>query len=242
MNTINKKNFVKEMISSLQLQTLIELLIALTGFLLMVQGIEHQQTLVFLAGSTAFIFGGYLYQSKITQTKIWRSGLTGQHRVEVALANLDDRYTLVNNMSLPFKKCDMDHILVGPNGIFLIETKNYKGEITCVGDRWEYQKVGRNGGLYRGHINNPSKQLKRNIWELKSYLDKKSKKILQQSAFPYWIQGVLVFTNEEAVVRTRDETVVVVTLDQLPGFIRSYRNEVLHSKDIEQIVKLFKEL
>jgi len=136
----------------------------------------------------------------------------------------------------------MDHILIGPNGIFLIETKNYKGEITCIGDRWEYQKVGRNGGLYRGHINNPSKQLKRSIWELKNYLDKKSKKILQQSAFPYWIQGVLVFTNKEAVLRTRDETVVVVYLDQLLGFIRSYRNEVLHSKDIEQIIKLFKEL
>ncbi|HOI24254.1 MAG TPA: nuclease-related domain-containing protein [Caldisericia bacterium] len=242
MNTINKKNFVKEMISSLQFQTLIELLIALAGFLLMVQGIENQQTLVFLAGSVAFIFGAYLYQSKVTQTKIWRSGLTGQHRVEEALANLDDRYTLINNMSLPFKKCDMDHILIGPNGIFLIETKNYKGEITCIGDRWEYQKVGRNGGLYRGHINNPSKQLKRSIWELKNYLDKKSKKILQQSAFPYWIQGVLVFTNKEAVLRTRDETVVVVYLDQLLGFIRSYRNEVLHSKDIEQIIKLFKEL
>lgn len=242
MITINKKNFVKEMISSLQLQTLIELLIALAGFLLMVQGIENQQTLVFLAGSVAFIFGAYLYQSKVTQTKIWRSGLTGQHRVEESLANLDDRYTLINNMSLPFKKFDMDHILVGPNGIFLIETKNYKGEITCVGDRWEYQKVGRNGGLYRGHINNPSKQLKRSIWELKSYLDKKSKKILQQSVFPYWIQGVLVFTNKEAVLRTRDETVVVVYIDQLPGFIRSYRNEVLHSKDIEQIIKLFKEL
>ncbi len=242
MNVVNKKNFVKETISNLQFQTFIEILIAITGFIVMVHGIYSNHISIFLGGSFAFIFGGYLYQSKITQTRIWRSGLKGQRKVEEVLAELDDRFTLINNMSLPFKKCDIDHILVGPNGIFLIETKNYKGEISCIGDRWEYQKIGKNGGVYRGYISNPSKQLKRNIWELKNYLDKKSKKILMQDTFPYWIQGVVVFTNEEATVRTQDETVVVVTIEHLLEFVKTYINETLHARDIANIVKLFKEL
>lgn len=242
MVTINKKNFVKETLSSLHFQTLIEILIAIAGFFVMVHGIEIYSLTVFFAGAFAFLFGGYLYQSKITQARIWRSGLAGQRMVEETLSVLDDSYTLINNLSLPFKNCDIDHVLIGPKGVFLLETKHYKGEVSCIGDRWEYQKIGRNGGVYRGYISNPSRQLKRNIWELKTYLDKKSKKLLYQNSFPYWIQGVVVFTNEDVLVRTKDETVVIVTLDQLVGFIKSFKNEPLQSKELSNIVKMFKEL
>ncbi len=242
MIIVNKKNFVLDMISSLQLQTIIEVLIALAGFLVMVHGIHTEQIIIFFGGSLAFIFGGYLYQSKITQARIWQSGLTGQRKVEEVLSELDDRFTLINNVSLPFKKCDIDHILIGPYGIFLIETKNYKGEISCVGDRWEYQKVGRNGGIYKGYINNPSRQLKRNIWELKNYLDKKSKKIFGIDSFPYWIQGVVVFTNEEANLRTKDETVLVVVIDKLLDYIRNFKNEQLSDHETQKIVKLLRDL
>ncbi len=242
MVTINKKNFVKETLSSLHFQTLIEILIAIAGFFVMVHGIETASLMVFVAGAFAFLFGGYLYQSKITQARIWRSGLTGQRKVEETLSVLDDSYTLINNLSLPFKNCDIDHVLIGPKGVFLLETKHYKGEVSCIGDRWEYQKIGRNGGVYRGYISNPSRQLKRNIWELKTYLDKKSKKMLYQISFPFWIQGVVVFTNEDVLVRTKDETVLIVTLDQLVDFIKSYKNEPLQSKEIINIVKMFKEL
>ncbi len=242
MITINKKNFVKETLSSLHFQTLIEILIAIAGFFVMVHAIDVGSFLVFSGGALAFLFGGYLYQSKITQARIWRSGLTGQKKVEETLSSLDDRYTLINNLSLPFKNCVIYHVLIGPKGIFLLETKHYKGEVSCIGDRWEYQKIGRNGGIYRGYISNPSRQLKRNIWELKTYLDKRSRKMLHQSSFPYWIQGVVVFTNDDVVVRTKDETVLIVTLNQLLDFIKNYKNEILQPKDVSNIVKMFKEL
>ncbi len=45
------------------------------------------------------------------------------------LTTLDNSYVLINDVVLPDRKGNIDHILVGPNGVFAIETKSY---------RWHY--------------------------------------------------------------------------------------------------------
>lgn len=242
MKVINKRNFVKEMLASLELRTFLEILLAITGFFVMILGIYANKFYVFLGGAFAFILCGYLYESKLTQARIWRAGLEGQKKVEEVLSSLDDSYILLNNLSLPLKNCDIDHLLIGPNGIFLIETKNYKGEISCTGDVWEYQKVGKMGGVYKGYITNPSRQLKRNVWELKSFLDKKSKRLFAENAFPYWIQGLVVFTNEETVLNVKDETVTILKVEDLFNYMKNFRKAKIPERDIEKILSIFKEL
>lgn len=242
MRVINKKNFVKEMLSSLELKTVLEILLTIAGSFVMTLGVFVDKIYTFLGGAFTFILCGYLYESKLTQARIWRAGLKGQKKVEEVLSSLDDSYILMNNISLPLKSCDIDHLLIGPNGIFLIETKNYKGEISCTGDIWEYQKIGKMGGVYKGYISNPSKQLKRNVWELKSFLDKKTKRLFGENNFPYWIQGIVVFTNEETVLNVKDETVTILKVDDLLNYIKSFKKNKLSISDIEKILPLFKEL
>ena len=63
------------------------------------------------------------------------------------------------------KAGNIDHIVLGPNGIFVIETKNYKGEISCYGDVWH--------GDYDTEsypIKSVSKQAKRNAVTLKRFI------------------------------------------------------------------------
>jgi hypothetical protein len=242
MIIINKRNFVKEMLSKIEMQTLIEVLIFIAGFLIMILGIFINRYSAFFVGAIAYIIGGYLYESKITQARIWRAGLFGQKAVEITLSELDDKFYLINNLSLPFKNCDIDHLIIGPNGIFLIETKNYKGEVSCNGDVWEYQKIGKMGGFYKGHISNPSRQLKRNIWELKSYLDKKSKRLFGENLFPYWIQGLVVFTNEETYLKITDETVIIMKINELMRFIKEFKKEKIPVNDITKIVNVLKDI
>lgn len=65
-------------------------------------------------------------------------GALGEQKVVKALENLSDEYFLINDFSVSFfpaiynrqdndyiKSVQIDHILVGPSGIFLIETKNW---------------------------------------------------------------------------------------------------------------------
>ena len=245
MIVVNKKNFVKDMLSSLELQTFIEILFFISGILLIVFGIydlNKSGYLFYFIGSTVFVISGYLFQDKITTAKIWRAGLKGQEKVEEVLSVLPDEYVLINNLSLPFKNCDIDHLLLGPNGIFLLETKHYKGDVTCIVDDWEYQKIGKNGGLYKGYINNPSRQLKRNIWELKTFFDKKSKRMFGVTPFPYWIQGIIVFTNEDTELTTKEETVKILKIDQLLKHIQSTREYRIPKEEIQKITQLLIDL
>jgi len=88
----------------------------------------------------------------------------------------------------------------------------------------------------------PSRQLKRNVWELKSFLDKKSKRLFGSNEFPYWIQGMVVFTNEEAVLNTKDETVVILKVNDLYDYIKNFKKTKIPEDDIEKIASLLKEL
>lgn len=230
------------MLSSLELQTTIEVLFFIVGIVFIVNGIYETKLVTYFIGAAVFVIFGYLFQEKILKARIWRSGLKGQNLVEQYLSPLDDKYYLINNLSLPFKNCDIDHLLIGPNGLFLIETKHYKGEISCIGDSWRYQKVGKNGGIYRGYINNPSRQLKRNVWELKTFLDKKSKKLFDDTQFPYWIQGMVVFTNEDAQINIKDETVMILMVSNLLSYIQSFVNTQIPYQDIQKIVKLLTDI
>ena len=62
---------------------------------------------------------------------------------------------------------DIDHVVLGPNGIFVLETKNWIGPITCNGDLW--QRSGKQN--FKG---SPSRQVKRNASTIKHIIDSSS--------------------------------------------------------------------
>jgi len=40
----------------------------------------------------------------------------------------------MNDLMLPDDKGNVDHLVMGPNGLFVIETKNYSTFVNCLGD------------------------------------------------------------------------------------------------------------
>ncbi len=237
MKVIEKHNFVKTMLSSLQTQFSFLVFCFLFSFFIIAFGLlPHTLNLyLIIAGCFMMVITGYWIDQKNSEINIWRAGLLGQENVENVLNLLSDEWVMLNNYAIPHKNCDIDHLIVGPKGIFVIETKNYNGKVECSGDTWTYTKTGKNGGIYRGHINNPSRQLKRNVWELRKYLEKK---LGGKAHFPYWIQGILVFTNIHAELEMKDETVVVLKTKQLIPFLQQFQNEPLNPSEIEKIVKI----
>jgi len=60
------------------------------------------------------------------------AGARGEEMVAARLASLPAEYTVFNGVSIPGirkRAGDIDHIVVGPEGVFVIETMNWRGEV-----------------------------------------------------------------------------------------------------------------
>jgi hypothetical protein len=66
------------------------------------------------------------------ERKKWRKGAVGECMVADVLGALSDDYWVINDVSTP--SGNLDHVVVGPTGVFALETKNYRGTIAADND------------------------------------------------------------------------------------------------------------
>src|SRR5208283_4794546 len=96
--------------------------------------------------------------------RIYNAGWEGEKQVAKLLSSkLSDDYFLINDLYL-HNGGDVDHVVLAPSCIFVLETKNWSGDITCNGDVW--QRAGK-----RNFKGSPSRQVKRNAAKLKHLID-----------------------------------------------------------------------
>jgi hypothetical protein len=126
---------------------------------------------------------------------------------------LSDDYYLLNDLYLHEGGGDIDYIVLTPNGIFFLETKNWNGSISCNGD--ECQQAGK-----RNFPGSPSRQVKRNVAKIKQMID------VSPSLRPLdiWVEGIVVFTNNHANLHLNNPSVTILKLSQLPNHITAYRS------------------
>lgn len=129
-------------------------------------------------------------------TDILVSGISGERIAAKVLATLPDRYTVFQNVIVYYdgKKSEIDNIVVGNSGVFIIEVKNHNGHI--VGDvedtYWTQHKVGRGGTSYANEIYSPVRQVGTQIYCLANYL--------RQEGVNTYIQGMVYFVNKNCQV------------------------------------------
>lgn len=97
-------------------------------------------------------------------------GIFGETVVAKLLSDLpEDKYIILNNIMLKTEKgtTQIDHIVVSIYGIFVVETKNYKGIITGTefGDKWTKNMYGKKYNFF-----NPLKQNYGHVKSLESVL------------------------------------------------------------------------
>ena len=126
------------------------------------------------------------------------AGAEGEERTLRQLKTLPSAYTLFNQLDIPSAPSrtgamEADLVVVGPNGVFVIEVKHNNG--TIFGDnaspQWPVAKVGPRGGAYQSAMRNPIRQLGGQIAALKGYLK-------SQSIEGVWIEGIVYFSNPAA--------------------------------------------
>ncbi len=136
----------------------------------------------------------------------YQKGQAGEDRVVEALRqNLDGRWTLWRNVTLPGRnKADIDAVLVGPPGVWVLEIKTFTGEYRNVGEHWEF----RSGNRWSLLKSSPSRQAQDNAARLASFL--KADRITQ------WIAPVVVWANPESPLTVENPMVAAWTFDRLP--------------------------
>lgn len=157
-------------------------------------------------------------------------GDKGEALVDKELRKLKEKHYLLNNYSLFIKKrnssVQIDHILIHPHGVFVIETKNYYGTIipSSKGDLW-YKVINNEKTI----ISNPIAQNKSHSYYVNNLLDKK-----------YDVISIVVYAKNNAPYMD-DEN--IINLSDLLLFISSFpykkKLDEIEMKSIYQ--KLIKE-
>jgi hypothetical protein len=142
----------------------------------------------------------------------WVRRFLGKKRtdpVAEVLRSLADDYIVLNDIVLPDSKGTVDYLLIGPNGIFTIEIKNYSGVVKCEEDEWFV------GGK---PVRSLSKQAKRNSIAVRGCLAKLFSN--SPTGLPY-IVPLLVFLGPRRKLKVFKPTLAVLRLDELVEFIRN---------------------
>ena len=155
-------------------------------------------------------------------------GKIGELRVSRIISRLPDEYNVFNDVYLMVNghSSQIDHVIISPYGIFVIETKNYSGTIygSENAENWT-QYLNRNRYAFR----NPIKQNKSHVWAVKNTLH-----ISTTSIIP-----IVVFLNKANLCCNTQSTVIYA--GQLRDYILNHKDTVFTNDEVEWLSKKFSE-
>jgi hypothetical protein len=166
-----------------------------------------------------------------------QAGLSGERHVGQVLAReLPSEYVLINGLKLPRGAGDIDHLVVGPSGVFLLETKTMAGRIVCEPDgTWRRTRVGRAGTPYPAYIGDPAAQAQRNILTVRDALRKRLPWLFQRT--PLWIEGLVVFPHPDTQLDAEHSRVRAMRLEQVAAAICLHvPQRGLQPKEVDEVV------
>jgi hypothetical protein len=197
-NELARASFDRQRLIFRWTTALLGFLTALGLILALLMGKGH--ALVLLPAALTLLSAGALavyewqHRSQQDLRNTLNAGLRGQRSTVEILSFLDDSYYLINNLKLPGRADDVDHIVVGPNGVFALETKNHRGRIFFEDGQWFQAKTSRNGRPQpKEAIRDPARQLKRNVDYLRACINETDPALSRRVRL--WIEGAVAFTH-----------------------------------------------
>lgn len=164
---------------------------------------------------------------------IKRAGAAGEAVLPQLLRSLPDTYSLLNGVPVPGSRADIDHVLVGPSGVWAIEAKHHVGMVQCVGDAWGYARLGAGGVPRSGHIGNPSQQARRAAEALERFLERRNQR--------HTVQPLVVFTHPQVELTLEAATVPIIRADAALAFL-SRPGERLSATTVQEIVDTLRKI
>lgn len=172
---------------------IIGVVLAAIGILLHFRAIfTHEAFLDSPFGAFLFVIpGGFLIANFKGKRDAVKAGLDAENKTAEFIAQLPDTYTGFANARITYEgyTSEVDMIVTGPNGVFVIETKSRTGYIYGdVDNKYLSQDKGR-VETYTHKFYNPMKQVGTHVFRLSGFL--------KQHGIDVWVQGAVFFSNAD---------------------------------------------
>lgn len=179
-------------------------------------------------GALAIFFGSRQQGKSIETTnptcppKWDNSGRLDEWRVANKLSKLPQEYIIFNNLLFASlnKSTQIDHLVISPYGIFVIETKGHHGLITG----------NENEAYWTQHLNSNKYKLYNPVLQNQSHVNATSFHLHVDKSL---ITSIVVFTNATVKVKTASN---ILTLSQLLSFITSSQTQIVKPNVINRAI------
>ena len=168
------------------------------------------------------------------EAKRVQAGLKGEAEVTRLLdAKLDASHYLLNDCTIKVGRtsAQIDHLVVAPNGIFLLETKNWKGHIEgdAAANQWTQVRA---PGEPPAPVHNPITQVRRQLETVNA--------LLQRAGITWPDQrGMVVFTSPRTTWSVAEDGIPVLRPDQAVDAIQRFRGARTYTNaEITPVVNL----
>ena len=169
------------------------------------------------------------------------SGVEGESLALQILSRLPDNYSIATDLKVSDdegRTSQIDVVVVGNNGIFIVEVKNMNGNIVGNSDNKDFVqfKTGRKGGKYSKTFYNPIKQVRTHTFRLSQFL--------KRNGFKYNIKDSVLFTNSNVTISINNSTTTNIFSfsnggdRELLDFILNNNNINISNEDKEKIEQL----
>lgn len=172
--------------------------------------------------------------------KILTTGQVGEEVTAQALAALPKGYVVLHDLFLydgP-RTAQIDHLVLGPNGIFLFETKNHQGVIYGNPEQvyWVHKKPRLDNEINK--IYNPIKQAQSHAYVLRGLINNNSSTIFgnRHAARYLWVQPVVVFANPNTEVYiepgdTGKQNTPIIRPNEIVDWVLNYQARFMLTED-----------
>ncbi len=172
--------------------------------------------------------GLFIFSYGYNNSRRWMKGSRGEKLVAKYLKKLPKEYYVFNDVTLPVKHGNIDHIIVGPTGIYAIETKNISGSFIVEDDEWYYKGYSE----VQKSRSQPGKQIKNNVRILIKYLNSNG-----LNTKNLWINPIVAFNNPNINIAENPKNYDILMPSEIPKFI-TRGNKTLNKNTLKYAVNL----
>jgi hypothetical protein len=153
------------------------------------------------------------------ERKIWYDAALSEIEVGDALARLGPAWTVLHALPVGAGTSDIDHVAIGPGGVFIVNTKNHTGQTV-----WASQRAFLVSGIRHPHIRNMEYEMGR------------AERLIGSAAgMPVEVVGVLAIVAAKSItVREKHRDVTVLATGELVDWLVA-RPHVLAAAEVEAI-------
>ncbi len=172
---------------------------------------------------------------------ILKSGVKGEEATLKILQRLPKEYTILTNPVIINRgiTMELDFVVIGKNGVFIVESKNYRGIISGKTSKqtWKQVKHGKNDKVYEKEINNPVKQSFRQ--------GKRMAEMFRDFDITADIYPIVYFVDDRSELKILDDANLNVEIfnkeKQLLEFVQSADGRhTVSSSELAKIIRFFK--